>query len=146
MEEFMKHSMPDIISKIPTQEEIQFLEDRIYEYNAGKTNRNDGELFSKLVYDSNNSIIAGITGWTWASACEITLFWVKYEHRNNGYGEILLKAAEAEAEKKKCKAIILRTYSFQAPRFYQKYGYQVEFETRDFPEGHNYFCLIKRLP
>ena len=145
MEEYMKSSMPDIISKVPTQKEIQFLEDMIYEHNAAKTNREDGKLFSKLIYDSGNNIIAGITGWTWASACEITLLWVKDDHRKNGYGRILLNAAEAEAKKENCKTILLRTYSFQAPQFYQKYGYKVEYETKDFPYGYHYFCLIKRL-
>jgi GNAT superfamily N-acetyltransferase len=141
----MEHIVPEIISKIPTHQEIQFLEDMIYEYNTEKTNRHDGELFSKWIYDSGNRIAAGITGWTWAGACEITLFWVKSEYRNKGYGKSLLRAAESEAERKKCSAIIIRTYDFQAPRFYQKYGYAIECETENFPDGHDYFCLIKRL-
>ena len=141
----METPILNIVSKSPAHQEIQFLEDKIYEHNAGKINRHDGELFSKLIYDSENSIIAGITGWTWAGACEITLLWVKPEHRNKGVRENLLMAAEAEAKKKNCKAIILRTYSFQSPQFYQKHGYTVEFETKDFPDGHNYYCLIKRL-
>lgn len=137
--------MVNIISKVPTQQEIQFLDDMIYEHNATSTNRNNGKLFSKLIYDSENDIIAGITGWTWAGACEITLFWVKHEYRKKGYGKILLNEAETEAKKEKCKSIFLRTYSFQAPHFYQKFGYKVEHEIKDFPQGHSSFCLIKRL-
>ncbi len=142
----MKPLMPDIISKSPAHKEIQFLEDKIYEHNASKTNTHDGESFSKLIYDSENTIIAGISGWTWAGACEITLLWVKDDYRSKGFGQHLLLAAEAEAKKKNCKSIILRTYSFQSPLFYQKYGYQLEFETKDFPPGHSYYCLIKRVP
>jgi len=145
MKKHIKTPMPSIISKVPTQEEIQFLDDMIYEHNATNTNKNNGKLFSKLIYDSENNIIAGITGWTWASACEITLFWVKHDYRKKGYGQILLKAAEAEAKKEKCKTIFLRTYSFQAPQFYQKFGYKVEHEIKDFPNGHSSICLIKRL-
>lgn len=141
----MENSTPKIISKVPTHQEIEFLEDRIYEHNAAKTNRHDGKLFSKLIYDSGKNIIAGITGWTWAGACEITLLWVKEEYSGKGYGRLLLNAAEAEAVKEKCKTILLRTYSFQAPGFYGKSGYKVEFEIKDFPEGHRYFCFIKRL-
>jgi GNAT superfamily N-acetyltransferase len=141
----MKNSMPDIISKIPTQDEIQFLEDRVYEHNAKITKRDDGKLFSKLIYDDENRIIAGITGWTWAGVSEITLFWVDAEHRRKGYGKMLLNAAEQEARKENCNTILLRTYSFQAPQFYLDQGYKLEYETRDFPPGHHYFCLIKRL-
>ena len=137
--------MQNIISKIPTQKEVQFLEDRIYEHNAVKINRDDGKLFSKLIQDSGNNIIAGIAGWTWAGACEITQLWVNEEYSKKGYGRALLDAAEAEAKKEKCKSILVRTYSFQAPGFYQKHGYTVEYEINDFPNGHRYFCLIKRL-
>jgi GNAT superfamily N-acetyltransferase len=141
----MKYTKTDIISKVPTKEEIQFLEDRIYEHNAACTSRDDGKLFSKLIYDGEDRLIAGITGWTWAGACEITLFWVNDDYRKKGYGKMLLDAAEEEALKEKCKVILLRSYSFQAPQFYLKHGYKLEYETRDFPPGHNYFCLIKRL-
>jgi GNAT superfamily N-acetyltransferase len=141
----MKYSKPEIISKVPTHGEIQFLEDRIYEHNAKETNRDDGKLFCKLIYDGEDRIIAGITGWTWAGACEITLFWVNEDYRKKGYGKMLLEAAEAEAKKEKCKVILLRSYNFQAPQFYLKHGYKLEYETRDFPPGHNYFCLMKRF-
>jgi GNAT superfamily N-acetyltransferase len=141
----MKNFRCEIISCVPTQKEIQFLDDMIYEHNVAETNRDDGKLFSKWIHDSNRNIVAGITGWTWASACEVTLFWVKGDCRNKGYGTALLNAAETEAKTEKCKTIFLRTYSFQAPEFYYKHGYIVEYEIKDFPPGHGSLCLIKRL-
>jgi GNAT superfamily N-acetyltransferase len=141
----MNNSGPIIISKVPTHEDIQFLEDKIYEYNSRQTGKDDGKLFSKMIYDSNNNIIAGISGWIWAGACEIALLWVKEEFRKKGYGRLLLQAAEDEAREKNCDVILLRSYSFQAPLFYQKHGYKVEFKTDDFPPGYSYYCLIKRL-
>ena len=145
MKRYVKSPVPTIVSKIPTQKEIQFLDDMIYEHNATSIDNKNGKLFSKLICEPENNIIAGITGWTWAGACEITLFWVSPDYRKKGYGKILLTAAEAEAKKEKCNSIFLRTYSFQAPLFYQKFGYKVEHEIRDFPYGHSSFCLIKRL-
>lgn len=141
----MENPKPQIHSKAPTSKEIRFLEDMVYEYNASKTGKDDGKLFSKLIYDSENKIVAGISGWTWANACEITLFWVKEEYRKKGYGKILLNSVEEKAKKEKCKAIFLRTYSFQAPNFYQKYGFKIEHEIKDFPLGHSDFSLIKWL-
>lgn len=141
----MEFSIPGIVSMVPTQNEIQFLDDMIYEHNAAKTKRDNGKLFCKLIYDSSHKIIAGITGWTWAMACEITLFWVHQDYRNKGYGLSLLNAAETEAKKENCKTIFLRTYSFQAPDFYLKNGFKVEHEIKDFPHGHSSFCFIKRL-
>jgi GNAT superfamily N-acetyltransferase len=141
----MATSIHNIISMIPTQSEIQFLEDRIYEYNVAKINSENGKLFCKLIHDPINNIIAGITGWTWAKACEITLLWVSQDCRNKGYGQSLLNAAEAEARKENCTIIFLRTYSFQAPNFYLKNNFKVEHEITNFPHGHSSFCFIKRL-
>jgi len=70
-----------------------------------------------------------------ANACEITLLWIKDDHRTKGYGQVLLNAAEANAKKENCKTILLRTYNFQAPLFYQKHGYTIEYEIKDFPHG-----------
>src|SRR5215831_9415340 len=101
----MENFRPNIISIKPTQIEIQFLDDKIYEHNAIATGKEDGKLFSKLIYDSDKNVVAGVTGWTWASACEITLFWVRQDYRTKGYGKALLNAAEVEAKKEKCRAI-----------------------------------------
>jgi len=135
----------NIISSVPSPKEILFLDDRIYEHNVLATNRADGTLFLKSIYDDTENIVAGITGWTWAGACEITLFWVKSDYRKKGYGKALLNAAEAEAAKQNCNTIFLRTYSFQAPHFYLKHGYLIEYELKDFPSGHSSFFLVKRL-
>lgn len=141
----MKMPAFEIISKAPTPSEIQFLDDMVYEYNISMTKHADGKLFCKLIYDTDNNIIAGTTGWTWAGACEITFLWVKEEYRKSGYGRKLLEAAEAEAKKEGCQAILLRTYSFQAPSFYQKLGYTIENEMKNFPPGHSLFSLVKRV-
>ena len=122
---------------------IKLLDEKIYAYNSNKINRHDGELFSKIVLDKNGNIIAGIAGWTWAGACEITFLWVSEEQRNNGIGKKLLLAAEDEAKRKDCNIILLRSYSFQAPLFYEKNGYKVESIIENFPNGYRYYILEK---
>ena len=126
-------------------EAIQFLDDKIYEFNAAAINKYDGNLFTKIIRDQDNNIIAGISGWTWAMVSEITLLWVKEEYRNNGLGKILLKAAEEEIIKKGCTTILLRSYSFQAPLFYEKNGYKTVYILDDFPNGYKHYNLVKRI-
>jgi ribosomal protein S18 acetylase RimI-like enzyme len=126
-------------------EVIQLLEDRIYEYNSAKINKDDGAFFSKIVKDENKNIIAGIAGWTWAGICEITQLWVDEKERENGIGKMLLQAAETEAKNKGCVTILVRSYSFQAPHFYEKYGYKTEHILNGFPEGYSYYILTKRI-
>ena len=126
-------------------EVIQFLDDKVYEYNSSTINKYEGILFTKIIRDQNSNIIAGISGWTWAMASEITLLWVKEEYRKNGLGKMLLKAAEDEIIKKGCTTILLRTYSFQAPLFYEKNGYKTVYILDDFPKGYKHYNLVKRI-
>ena len=137
--EYVIESAPD------SQQVIQLLEDKLYEHNSIKLNKNDGVLFSKLVRDENKNIIAGVAGWTWAGACEVTHLWVNERLRQNDIGKKLLEAAEAEAKNKSCRVILIRSYGFQAPHFYKKNGYSIVSVLRDFPPGHSYYVLTKRL-
>ena len=56
-----------------------------------------------------------------------------------------MAAAEQEAQLRRCKIILLASYSFQAPGFYQKNGYELAWQLSDFPPGHQYHYLVKRL-
>lgn len=126
-------------------EVIQFLDDKVYEYNSSTINKYEAALFTKIIRDQNSNIIAGISGWTWALVSEITLLWVKEEYRKNGLGKMLLKAAEDEIIKKGCTTILLRSYNFQAPLFYEKNGYETVYILDDFPNGYKHYNLVKRI-
>jgi GNAT superfamily N-acetyltransferase len=136
---------PVITKSTPTPEDLQFLEDRLYEHNRAQTGQDDGQLFSFWIRDSAQQIIAGLSGWTWAGACEIKLLWVHADWRGHGYGQALLEAAEDEARARGCQVILIASYSFQAPGFYQKHGYQLAWQLDDFPPGHRYCYLVKRV-
>ncbi len=130
---------------VPSSEERQFLDDRLYEFNSSQTGKDDGELFGVFIRDESREILAGLSGWTWAQACEIREVWVQPAWRRQGYGRRLLEAAEGEARSRGCRVILLSSYSFQAPAFYQKLGYELAWQLDDFPPGHRYCFLVKRL-
>lgn len=125
--------------------EIQLLEDKIYDFNSDKTKRADGCLFSRIVRNETKEIIAGIAGWTWAGVCEITQLWVDKDARGLGIGKMLLESAETEARSKGCDMVLVKSYSFQAPHFYERYGYKIEHMLHDFPKDCSYYILLKRL-
>ena len=129
----------------PSAEELQFLEDRIYEYNSARTGHDDGRSFAFFIRDDRQDIVAGLDGWTWAQACQILNFWVHADLRGQGHGSALLEAAEQEARARGCLVIALNSYSFQSPLFYEKHGYEVVHQLRDFPPGHHDNLLVKRL-
>lgn len=135
-----------IVTKdVPSAAELDFMDDRLYEHNSAQTGQDDGQLFGFFIRNEQQEIIAGLTGWTWARACEIRGLWVHPSLRGQGYGRDLLESAEQEARARGCKVIILDSYSFQAPGFYQKYGYELVYQLKDFPPGHQNNLLVKRL-
>lgn len=133
-----------MIRETDAEKAILILEERIYEYNSEKISRSNGSLFAFTIRDDKDEIVAGTAGWTWADACEITQVWVSEGHRGKGFGKKLLEAAEKEAVRKDCETVLVRSYIFQAPQFYQKHGYKVEYVLNDFPKGYSYFILLKR--
>jgi GNAT superfamily N-acetyltransferase len=134
-----------IIDSSPSPEDLQFLEDRIYEFNSEKTEQHDGKLFAVLVRNGQQEIVAGLSGWTWAHACEIRNLWVHPDWRGKGYGRNLLETAEREARLRGCKVILIISYTFQAPAFYQNCGYELAWQLKDFPPGYQNCYLIKRF-
>lgn len=124
---------------------IQLLEDKIYDFNAARTGKADGHLFSTVLRNDKDEIIAGIGGWTWADACEVTQLWVDEKMRGKGIGKMLLTIAEKEAKDKGCFTILIKTYSFQAPEFYIKHGFVIGHIINDFPRGYQYYTLIKKI-
>ena len=117
----------------------------MYEFNSAQTGLDDGQLFAFFVRNEQQAIVAGLSGWTWANACEIRALWVHPAWRGQGYGQSLLESAEQEARARGCKRILISSYSFQAPAFYQKHGYMVAWQLDDFPPGHLNYYFVKPL-
>ena len=130
-----------ISQTVPSAEELSFLEYRLYEFNSTQVKRDDGQLFAFLIRNEHKEILAGISGWTWAHACEIQTLWVHPSWRRQEYGRSLLESAEDEARSRGCKVILISSYSFQAPAFYQERGYELAWRLDDFPPGYQHFFL-----
>lgn len=86
--------------------------------------------------------LIGATHWDWF---HIDLMWIRDALRGRGYGRGLLTRAEDEARRRGAKNVYLDTFSFQAPGFYERHGYRVFGELRDFPAGHHRYFLTKEL-
>lgn len=134
-----------VISNDPTPREVQYLEDRIYEFNSAATGITDGQWLAIFVRDDDGRIVAGICGNTWGGCAEIRQFWVEESRRNRGLGTRLLGAAEDEARRRGCRQMLLMTFSFQAPAFYARHGFEVVAVVDDHPHGHTNMLLRKRL-
>lgn len=89
-------------------------------------------------------IVAGLAGETYAGWLFIRYLWVSDELRGNGVGRRLMDAAEARALERGSHSAFVDTFSFQAPVFYRKLGYETFGELDWSPDFKRYF-LRKRL-
>jgi GNAT superfamily N-acetyltransferase len=128
----------------PTPDDVQYLEDRIYEFNSSATGIADGEWLAFFVRERER-IVAGICGSTWGGTCELRQFWVEESQRGRGLGTQLFHAAEQEARRRGCTHIVLMTFSFQAPSFYERHGFEVFARIEGHPRGHRNLLMRKRL-
>jgi len=128
----------------PTADDVQCLEDRLYEFNSRATGIADGEMLAFVVRE-RDAIVAGICGNTWGGTCELRQFWVEASRRHRGLGTKLFEAAEQEARRRGCTQIVLMTFSFQAPAFYERHGFEVIATIDHHPRGYQNLLMRKRL-
>jgi GNAT superfamily N-acetyltransferase len=89
---------PELVMRTdPTPAEIDFLEDRLYEFNSKATGIVDALGLVVFGRDAQGEVVAGLCGHTWGGCCEIRQLWVHEMHRGQGIGRRLLEVAETEA-------------------------------------------------
>jgi GNAT superfamily N-acetyltransferase len=133
------------VTDAPSRDDVQLLEDRLYEFNARRTGIDDGRLLGIFARDTGGQMIGGLYGWTWGGCCEIKLLWVEEAWRGKRLGTRLLERAESEARARGAVQIVLDTHSFQAPRFYERLGFESVGAVADCPTGHDKIYMRKRL-
>lgn len=138
-------STRDFEHQEPTLRDIEYLEDRLYEFNQAATGISDGRGLGVFLRDGARRIVAAAAGHTWGETCELRQVWVAERLRRQGIGSQLLAEAEAEAVRRGCRQLVLTTHSFQAPRFYERLGFTVVSEVPEYPRGHAQLVLRKSL-
>jgi GNAT superfamily N-acetyltransferase len=71
--------------------------------------------------------------------------WVEEAERRQGLGAQLLTVAEEEARRRNCAGIHLHTWSFQAPDFYRRQGFQEAGRLEGFPPGGAQYWFVKHF-
>ncbi|MFB7664700.1 GNAT family N-acetyltransferase [Kitasatospora sp. NPDC056138] len=114
-------------------------------FNTAATGADDRGTLSVKVTDEAGGLIGGLAAWTWGGLCGIELLWVREDSRKDGWGSRLVRAAEEEARRRGCDRMVVSSFTFQAPGFYQRHGYVETGRTLGIPGGHEDVHLFKSL-
>jgi len=125
----------------------------IYDHYRGMSSgevieRDDGWFgVSAGVYlrDAQQEIQGGLLGRTGNSALFIESLWVAEPLRRRGHGKQLVLTAEGEALRRGCHFSHVDTYSFHAPDFHRRLGYEVFGVLDGYKSGHTRYFLKKPL-
>lgn len=90
-------------------------------------------------------VIAGVVAESVSDTIEVSYLYVEERNRKKGLGRRLLSALEENGRKTGMKRILLNTYSFQAPEFYKKCGFEQIAEIDPCFGNHAQFYFSKTI-
>lgn len=130
------------------QKSYDKISELLFEYNLSKTKEFQNEInkpIEIIIRDDQNEIIGGLYGRSIWGTLEINKCVVIPQNRNEGIGRKLIIEAENEAKNRNCRFISLNTFSFQAPEFYDKLGFEKIGTESDFPKGFEKYYYRKKI-
>src|SRR3990167_9963435 len=111
----------------PKSEDTQILGDGISENAKIKKGHKPVSFFAFFIRDENGKIVGGCNGDILFGQLYVGQLWVSENLRNQGYGTKLMQLAEEYAKKMGARFMSVNTMNFEAPQFYKKLGFYVEF-------------------
>ena len=94
----------------------------------------EGGHFGVYCRDARGVMLGGLNASIKGQWLCIDYLWVDESVRGQGVGGRLLQQAEIHANQLGCQLSLVDTFSFQAPLFYTKSGYQTVMTLADFPK------------
>ena len=132
-----------IVRKSEAEEIVgDFIGEAFAEYATSKNVDLNYEDYWFVAENDAGEIIGSITGRAYYNEVHIGDLVIDKNYRGQDIGTKLVMAVEEEYKKKGFEKITLTTFGFQAPEFYKKLGYSLEFvrEDKDPKLSKYFFC------
>jgi len=134
-----------VFEPLPSEALTRFLTDNVVNVNFARTGVSEWHPVGFFLKNARGEWLGGVSGYIWGGWLHLNLLWVTEKLRGKGQGSRLMDTAEAFAVERGAFGATLETFSFQAPGFYAKRGYQVFGRLEDYPPGHAKLFLRKRF-
>ena len=129
----------------PSEATIRAIESGLTAHAAGLGLKTDWTPHWIIGRDAGGAVQAGIRFVLPFDWLFVNWLWVAEAYRKQGAGSQLMGAAEAAAREQGCRAAYLDTFTFQAPKFYERLGYKEFGRLDEFPPGHSRIWFSKPL-
>ena len=136
-----------IIKKSEPEEQVgNFINEAFIDYAKSSELDLNYEEYWFVAEDTNGNIIGSITGRAYYNEVHIGDLIIDKNHRRQDIGTKLVRTVEEEYRNKGFDKITLTTFGFQAPEFYKKLGYLLEFvrEDKDPKLSKYFYCKSLR--
>jgi GNAT superfamily N-acetyltransferase len=110
-----------------SEKTLKKMEDGLKEYELSHGIHVDYTPFAFELYDESGALIGVLDAFSSYSSIHIRDLWIDKAYRGKGYGKQLISALERHFQGKGFNNINTVSCAFQAPDFYKKCGFQVEF-------------------
>ncbi|WP_211745754.1 GNAT family N-acetyltransferase [Paenibacillus sp. Marseille-Q4541] len=121
---------------------------KLYGYNVRATNgllQEPGQSIHLYLKNPDSEVVGGIFCESWLYGLYIDVLWISEDYRNAGYGRQMLLEAERRGKEIGCLFAHTSTFSYQAPSFYEKNGYEIYGVNDAFPQNIKQYYLKKQL-
>ncbi len=122
----MNDSTIEFVNELPADVEKN-MEKNFVEYEKSHGIDVNYKKFSIIIKDSSGQPMGAVNAYTAFAEIYVDDIWIDKPFRDRGYGRKLLQELENHFKGKGFNNINLVTSAFQAPEFYKKCGFTVEF-------------------
>ena len=133
------------VEEQPEHSDVSRVYDAVDLFNVSATGDASDKRIVAFLRGSDGQIQGGVVGDCWGGWLHIRALWVAEPLRHQGYGSRLLGVVEEAAREGGCDQAYLDTFSFQAPQFYKRRGYEVFASLPGHPRHHTHYFLKKEL-
>ncbi len=134
----------EILEK-PEQALLDFLDKKIDDFNWAHWEVSERKSLAVQIKNEQGEVIAGAAARSFGDWLLLDTLWVSEQLRGQNVGSQLLGEIEAIGKKRGCKQCLLDTLNFQAMPFYQKHGYETQWQQQGYPKTGCKYFMVKQL-
>lgn len=129
----------------PGDVEVAELRRQLAAYNIEAAAMDEEQWLGAFARGHDGELAGGAVGRVWGQVLDVRFLWVHETLRNQDLATRLLNMLETAARRRGCWVAFTDTFSYQAPEFYLRLGYEPFGVIEGFPRGITKHFLRKEL-